>query len=66
MAVPGGMRTGGIGCFGLLIMVGLAMLLGVDPMALLQDTAVTSSVPQSAPVQVPASPQEDQLAELIL
>ncbi len=65
MPIPGGMRTGGIGCVGLLVIVVLAMIFGVDPMALLQETSVTTGVPQQAPMPAPSSPEEDVLADFV-
>jgi predicted metalloprotease len=50
--VSRGVKAGGLGGLGLLIVVVVAMLLGVDPQQLLQDVEV-AQVPSSASVSSP-------------
>jgi predicted metalloprotease len=61
-----GARVGGIGGLGLLVVVVVGMLLGVDPMELLQGVP-TASLPPSADVGVPpgSAPALDEGAEFV-
>ena len=67
--IPGGMgrgrgaaRGGGIGIIGVLILVGLGWLLGIDPSFLLQDT---TSVPYREAPPAGRPPAHDQAAQFV-
>ncbi len=64
--IPRGVRIGGLGGFGLLAVIVIAVLLGVDPTQLLQDVPV-SNVPASRGMEDagPPSGADNELSEMV-
>ena len=63
----GGAKGGGIGIVGILIILGIGLLFGVDPMALLSGNAPTNNAPQTTRSSAPSgnSVGNDELAQFV-
>jgi predicted metalloprotease len=61
----GGMRVGGLGLGGMLVLLVLTYLVGGDPLALLTQGAPGAGVPEAGPADPPPGPPQDEAGQFM-